>query len=90
MSFVQEAWKLKHSTYDEGEGLTKMEIDDFQDVNFKWATSTRKNKNDSTHENSFELKEICCYTLVMNTLIRIYTVEYQKCEFIWVRTSIFL
>ena len=35
----------------EAEVWQKMEIDDFQDVNFKWATTTREIKRDSTHEN---------------------------------------
>jgi len=41
----------------------KMEIDDFQDVNFKWATSTRKIKTIPHMKISFSCKESLRYSL---------------------------
>lgn len=41
----------------------KMEIDDFQDVNFKWATSTRKIKTIPHMKISFSCKESLLYSL---------------------------
>ena len=41
----------------------KMEIDDFQDVNFKWATSTRKIRTIPHMKISFSCKESLRYSL---------------------------